>query len=412
MTMRDFKVDRRQLLQLGATGAAASTISTIASRTMAAPAGSRPTAIGQPYPQGVALPSSPPPAPKGESIGMAIIGLGRYALGQIMPAFATARRCHLAAIVSGNPEKALKVARAYGLEEDRIYNYENFSRIASDDRVDAVYIILPTGLHAEWAEKAFAAGKHVLTEKPMALTASECEHMIDASKRAKRKLMVGYRCHFEPFNMKAVSLMREDAIGPLRLIRTAHQYKMGPATPADNWRANRTFAGGGPLEDYGLYGLQAALYLTGETPDSVSAVSFQPKDDPRFAEIVAHTSTQLHFPSGAVAQLATSYDSLSINAVSARGASGALLMEPATTYNSNAMTLLKRSARETISPGDPKTQFAEQLSHFADVILDNAAIRTPGEMGLRDLRLIGSIYEAAASGRTLSLKPDGAVSRR
>ncbi|WP_207764613.1 Gfo/Idh/MocA family protein [Hyphococcus luteus] len=344
-----------------------------------------------------------------ESVGVAIIGLGRYALAQIMPAFAAARGCHIAALVSGNAGKAKRVAAAYGLDEDRIYNYENFGDIASDDRVDAVYIILPTGLHADWAEKAFAAEKHVLCEKPMALSATECERMIAASERAGRKLMIGYRCHFEPYNLRAMELMREKALGDLRLIRTAHQYRTGMATPAENWRLNRALAGGGPLEDYGLYGLQASLYLTGETPESLSAYTLQPKNDPRFQEIFAHASTQLRFPSGAVAQLATSYDSFGMNAVSARGAKGALVMEPATSYSGNAMVLQTYGARETLTPGTSSVQFAQQLSHFAKAVRENAVIRTPGEMGLRDIRLIEAIYKAAASGRTLALNADATL---
>lgn len=398
---------RRRALQLGAGAIAANTLGLSASSRAEAGKTDTPKAEGQPFPAGVVLPSSPPPAPQGDSVGVAIIGLGRYALAQIMPAFAAARGCHIAALVSGNAKKAKRVAAAYGLEEDRIYSYDNFHQIASDDRVGAVYVILPNGLHAEWTEKAFAAGKHVLCEKPMALSAAECERMIAAAKRAGRKLMIGYRCHFEPYNLKAMELMRESALGPLRIIRTAHQYPSGPATPDQNWRFNRALAGGGPLEDYGLYGLQAALYLTEEMPESVAATVLQPKNDPRFEEICALTMTQLRFPSGAVAQLATSYDSFSINAVSVRGAGGALEMEPATAYDGNTMTLITGESRQTLTPGDSGIQFAEMLSHFADAVRDGAAIRTPGEMGLRDTRLIEAIYKSAKSGRTLALNADG-----
>lgn len=402
---------RRRALQLGAGTAAATVLGVHAPAHAKAGGAESPKAAGQPLPSGVSLPSSPPPAPQTDSIGVAIIGLGGYALRQMMPAFATARGCHIAALVSGNPEKAKRVAAAYGLEEDSIYDYENFGGIASDDRVDAVYIVLPSGLHAEWTEKAFAAGKHVLCEKPMALSSAECERMIAAANRAGKKLMIGYRCHFEPYNLKAMELMRANAIGPLRVIRTAHQYTAGAATPANNWRFNRALAGGGPLEDYGLYGLQAALYLSGEMPESVSASTLQPKNDPRFEQIFALTATQLRFPSGAVAQLATSYDSYGINAVSVRGAAGALAMEPATAYSGNTIMLETGGAREALTPGDPDVQFAEMLSHFADAIREGDAIKTPGEMGLRDIRLIESIYKAAATGRTLALNSDGTARR-
>jgi glucose-fructose oxidoreductase len=367
---------------------------------------SAPIASGQPLPGGLMLPSAPPPAPQPGSVGIAIIGLGDYALRQIMPRVAQSQRTHIAALVSGNPAKLRAVGEAYGVPPAARYSYASFAEIAANPAVEAVYIILPSGLHAEWAERAFAAGKHVLCEKPMALSSAQCERMIAASRRANRQLMVAYRCHFEPYNRAAMALMQDRAVGDLRLIRTEHSYRMGPATPATNWRVNRALAGGGPLEDYGIYGLQAALYLGGEVPDRVSAAAWRPADDARFSEIYAHVAAQLHFPSGAVAQIVTSYDSAGLNLVEARGTEGALVMRPATNYGGLAMTLETGRERQALTPGDPETQFAGQLDHFAAAIRDAAPVLTGGEMGLRDARLMEAIYAAATSGRTIALNPD------
>ena len=360
-------------------------------------------------PGGVELPDTPPRPKRADSVGYAIFGLGGYALNQMMPRFERAERAHIAALVSGNPDKLNKVGDAYGVPAGSRYSYDNFAEIASNESVDAVYIVLPSGLHAEWTEKAFAAGKHVLCEKPMALSSAECERMIAAAQRANRRLMIAYRCHFEPYNMQAMELMDQDAVGTLRMIRAEQSYRMGPTTPAENWRVNRALGGRGPLEDYGIYGLQAALYLSGEMPESVAADSYQPAGDPRFAEIAAHVASQLRFPSGAVAQLATSYDSAGINEVDARGTTGALLMQPATGYSGNNMVLeMGRESRE-FTPGDSTVQFARQLDHLADAIRDGSDIRTPGEMGLRDVRLMEAIYAAAESRRTIMLNPDGTM---
>lgn len=366
---------------------------------------------GQPLPQGVRLPGTPPRRKRPDSVGVAIVGLGGYALNQMMPRFADAERCHIAALVSGNAQKLAQVGDAYGVPADARYGYDRFDAIARDRRVDAVYVVLPTGLHAEWVVRAFAAGKHVLCEKPMALSSAECARMIAAGRRANKKLMVAYRSHFEPFNVEAMRLMREKAVGTVRLLRTEQSYRMGPTDPSRNWRVNRALAGGGPLEDYGLYGLQSALYLTGEMPDRISATAFRPANDPRFAEIYAHVASQWHFPSGAVAQLVTSYDSAGINFAEVRGTEGVLVMDPATSYAGQKMRLEGRGGTRELKPGDPGTQFAGQLDHFADAIRDNAPLRTPGEMGLRDLRLIEAIYAAAEGGRTVSLSPDGSMRR-
>ncbi|MCQ8186097.1 Gfo/Idh/MocA family protein [Parvularcula maris] len=362
-----------------------------------------PQAAGQPFPQGVKLPRSWEQPPSSGRIGIAVVGLGRYALARMMPAFAESRLCRIAGLVSGNRQKAARVADAYGLKSDQIYSYDSFDRLAEDDRIDAVYIVLPSGLHAEWTEKAFAAGKHVLCEKPMALSPSECERMIAASKAADRKLMIAYRCHFEPYNLKLMELMREGAIGELRTIRTNHQYKAGMATPQTNWRLNRRLAGGGPLEDYGLYGLQASLYISGQMPERISASVMRPEGDARFQEIAAHTASQLTFPGGAAAQLSTSYDAAGLNRLDIFGSEGRIVMEPGTSYGGQTMTLSRGQGSETLTPGDPQVQFAGQLDHFAEAVREGTPIKTPGEIGLRDSRLIEAIYRAAATGRSVEI---------
>jgi glucose-fructose oxidoreductase len=361
-------------------------------------------------PDDVKLPSTPPRPRRPDSVGFAIVGLGGYALNQMMPRFKEARRAHIAAIVSGSPDKLRRVGDAYGVPADARYSYEDYARLGSDKRIDAAYIVLPTGLHAEWVIRAFAAGKHVLCEKPMALSSADCERMIAAGRRANRKLMIAYRSHFEPYNLEAMRLMQQKAVGDIRLVRTEQSYRMGPTSPSENWRTSRALAGGGPLEDYGIYGLQSALYLTGEMPESISATTFRPAGDPRFAEIFAHVSSQWRFPSGAVAQLVASYDSAGINFAQVRGTTGVLTMDPATSYSGQKMRIEGRDGRE-LTPGDPSVQFVGQLDHFADAIRDNTPIRTPGEMGLRDLRLIEAIYASAQTGRTVNLAPDGRMRR-
>lgn len=404
--MDDQGMTRRRVIEVGG-GMAVASLMVSGASVLAHPGG--PVASGQPFPDGAELPASPPRAAQAGSVGFAIIGLGDYALKQIMPRFGQSERAHIAALVSGNPDKLRKVGDAYGVPPEARYSYDSFGQIAANRAVEAVYIVLPTGLHAEWAERAFAAGKHVMSEKPMALSSAECERMIAASQRAGRKLMIAYRCHFEPYNLKAMELMRQDAVGDLRLIRTEHSYRLGPTTPAENWRVNRALTGGGPLEDYGLYGLQAALYLSGEMPDRISATTYRPANDPRFAEIFAHVAAQLHFPSGASAQIVTSYDSAGLNMVEARGTTGSLLMRPATNYNGNTLSLEQGRDRQALTPGDSEVQFARQLDHLASAIRADTPIITPGEMGLRDLRLIEAIYASAANGRTVMLNPDATM---
>lgn len=387
---RRFELSRRRALQIAAAGM---TLGPLSASALGQMQGAH--AVGQPMPHGVTLPASPPPAPSSESLGIAIIGLGSYALRQMMPSMLRTQSCHVAGLVSGNRDKALQVGRAYGVPEDAIYGYDNFEAIAADDRIDAVYIILPSGLHAEWAEKSFAAGKHVLCEKPMALSVAECDRMIGAADAANRKLMIGYRCHFEPYNLAAMRLMLERAIGEIEWIGSKHQYRMGPTSPAQNWRVARALAGGGALEDYGIYGVQAALYLSGEMPARVTANITTPLNDPRFSEIVATVESRLEFPSGAIAELATSYDAPGANEAVVRGSGGELIMRPSTGYGGHVMSLVRNGVSESLQPGDPLVQFHLMMDHFAAAVREDRPILPDAAMGRRDVRIMEAIYQAA-----------------
>ena len=139
-------------------------------------------------------------------LGYAIVGLGSYGLGTIIPQFANCTHSRLAAVVSGDSAKAQRVAAEHGLPARSVYSYANFDTIRDNPDVDIVYVCLPNALHAAYTIRAAKAGKHVLCEKPMAVSVAECEAMIAACKAANRKLMIGYRCHFEPFNLEAMRL--------------------------------------------------------------------------------------------------------------------------------------------------------------------------------------------------------------
>src|SRR5690606_39595377 len=113
-------------------------------------------------------------------------------------AFASATHAKVTGLVSGDINKARETAAKYGVPETGLYSYDTFDRIADNPAIDAVYIVLPNNLHAEYAIRAHKAGKHVLVEKPMANTVAECESMMAAAAEAKRELMVAYRLSYEP----------------------------------------------------------------------------------------------------------------------------------------------------------------------------------------------------------------------
>lgn len=253
-------------------------------------------------------PSSPPPSPlpPEQRVGFAIVGLGRLALEEILPAFAQSMKAKLVALVSGSPEKLHAVAAQYGIRPEACYSYESFDQIRDNPEIKVVYIVLPNAMHRLYAERAAKAGKHVLTEKPMSVTAKDGQAMVDACKAAGVKLMVAYRIQYEPYNRSAMQAVRDGTHGRL-LAYTGINTQTVAADGHLQWRHKKAMAGGGSLFDIGLYCLNTARFMTGEEPVEIFATTYSPPGDPRFAEVEETVSFMLRFPSSTIANCFTSY---------------------------------------------------------------------------------------------------------
>ena len=350
-------------------------------------------AQGQPLPGNPALPQPP-----GERLGWAIVGLGSYAINQVIPGFADARGSKMTAFVSGNPQKARDLGARYGVE--RLYDYGNYDSIAADPTIDCVYIVLPVGLHAEYSIRALEAGKHVLCEKPMASTSAECEAMIAAARANGRQLGVGYRVHFEPHNREALRRIRAGEIGAMRYIQCDHGFNASLDYPPHKWRLEKALGGGGSMYDVGIYGINTSLMMLEEEPVEVSAAYAYPKDDPRFAEVEGGIDWRMRMPSGISVQGSSSY---CYGPYASRqryfGSEASIVMDPATTYYDNRLVIEGGGdPRREIGAGNSRDQFAAQLDGFSQAARENRPHLTPGEMGLRDLRLMEAMYRSADNG--------------
>ena len=137
-----------------------------------------------------------------KKLGVALVGLGNYSTTVLSKALTEAKKCYLAGVVTGTPAKAEQWSKQYNIPKKNLYNYSNFSNIADNKDIDIVYVVLPNSMHGEYTMKALEAGKHVICEKPMAMHAQEAMQMIEAAKKANRKLAVGYRMHYDPNFMR------------------------------------------------------------------------------------------------------------------------------------------------------------------------------------------------------------------
>jgi predicted dehydrogenase len=350
----------------------------------------------------------PLPEPEARRLGWAVAGLGHFATTYQIPALGRARKSRLTGLVSGNPDKAADIAARTGVATSHVYSYETFDSIRDDDAIDVVYVITPNSLHRELVVRALEAGKHVMVEKPMATSAADAEAMIAAAEANDRRLMVAYRAHFEPYNLETDRLIREGLLGDVSYATSDHHRPLVPEDPKDQWRMKKDLAGGGSFTDIGIYSLNGLIWFMGEPVEALSAHTWSPPGDARFAEVEAVAAVRLRFPSGRLAQISSGYIA-DTKRIEVFGSEAVATLDPATEYMGNALMLKTAEGNEEVSLQDgSQEQFVREIDHLSEVIMEGGEIRTPGAMGLRDVRLIEAVYASAAQdGAWLKVDPDG-----
>ena len=343
--------------------------------------------------------------------GFAIVGLGRLALGEILPAMGKSKYCKPVALVSGDRAKATKIAAQYGIKSSSIYDYSTYDQLAQNPEVQVIYIVLPNSLHAEYVVRGAKAGKHILCEKPMATSTKDCERMIAACKAANVKLMIAYRSQYEPYDLALIKMIRDGKLGKLKQFIATNSQNQGDPT---QWRLKKALAGGGCMPDVGVYCLNAVRFLSDEEPYEISATTYQPKDDPRFTEVEASCQVLAKFPSGLTAVFNCGYDAHKSQFLRVEGTDAWAELNPAFAYHGIKMKYAQyRDEMETSHEPqlEEKDQFAAEMDHFALCVQQNLQPHTPGEEGLQDQRVTDAIYESARTGRAVKLSPPAGPTR-
>jgi predicted dehydrogenase len=336
-------------------------------------------------------------------IGYAPVGLGQIS-SIFMRAVANSSTTKITGLVSGHPEKAAHFAEMYGVPRSSIYNYENFDRIRENPEIDATYIGLPNSMHKEFTIRSAQAGKHVLCEKPMAISSQECREMIDACHKARVKLMIAYRVHYDPTHQKAVALIRQGRIGEIQFCES----DFGSYFHPHQWRLQKALAGGGPLMDMGIYPLNTIRFYTGVEPVRFAALaSTTDHQSGRFTEVEESLSWTMEMASGVLANCATSYTTWLRGYIKVIGSKGSVLVSNAYNYDGQRLDAhvddpdgRSGSDIHEDSTGRMPFQFQLEAEDFAECILKNKESRTPGEEGLKDMVAIEKIY--AATGRPIA----------
>ena len=332
-------------------------------------------------------------------IRYAVVGMGYISQAAVLPAFRNARaNSTLAAIVSDDPAKLKTLAKRHRIPD--VYDYDGFDDCLADETIDAVYIALPNHMHRDYAVRAARAGKHVLCEKPLAVTEKECEEMIEAAAANGVRLMTAYRLHFEKANLKAVEIVRSGRLGEPRIFQSAFSMQVEQG----NVRLSPTAEGGGPIYDIGIYCINAARYLFQAEPEEVLATSAN-IGDKRFAACPEMMSCILRFPVERLASFTCSFGAADAGWYQVIGTKGNLRMDPAYELAEalvQTVTIGGRTEKRTFPKRD---QFAPELISFSDCILKDREPEPSGREGLADVRIIRAVLESARTGRPVRLVP-------
>lgn len=352
-------------------------------------------------------------------LGVALCGLGGFSKQSIAPELAQAKNVYFAGAITGDAAKGREWAAQYGFPEKNIFSYADMARLADAKDIAIVHVVTPNSLHAEHSIAAAKAGKHVMCEKPMATTVEQCEAMIAAAKTADVRLGVNYRLHWEPHHMKAVEALRNGAVGDLSNgnYEFSWGYAAGLSDPRraatiKKWLLDPKMAGGGAMFDTGVYGVQAACMMTGKSPVAVRGMPTT-RHRELFPRGVEETmSFELIFEDGFQALCRASYSN-NFHQCTTLGNKGMVEVLPGvptgSVYGQSAGGK-PNDKRLVINKKEVEAantlQLGVMLDAFARSITDKSSFLCPGEMGLRDVRIIEAIYASAKqSGARVEIRP-------
>jgi glucose-fructose oxidoreductase len=334
--------------------------------------------------------------PKKDRLGVALVGLGYYSTDLLAPALQQTKNCYLAGIVTGTPSKAETWKAKYNIPEKNIYNYGSFDQIANNDDIDVIYIVLPPSMHKEYVIRAANAGKHVWCEKPMAMTEKECSEMIEACKKNKKSLAIGYRLHHEPNTQEYRRIMKQKLLGNVKQLDCAAGYR---DNRTDHWKQKKEM-GGGVLYDMGVYAIQGARLGTNMEPLSiVSAQTSTTRPEIYKNGLDETTVATLEFPGGVLANIKTSFGE-NINFMNIQCEKGEIKMAP---YSAYSGVQGSSPLGEINTPYSVPWQQAKQMDDDALAIMEGKPMLVPGEEGLRDIRIVEAIYKSASNKNAIKI---------
>lgn len=334
-----------------------------------------------------------------QKIRYAIVGLGHISQVAALPAFKNAsKNSELCAFVTGDEKKAQLLLKKY--KNVQIVTYENFENFLESGQVDAVYIALPNDMHYEYCKKALQCGIHVLCEKPFTLNSAQARELHLLAERKKLKLMIAYRLHFEPSNLRAIEIAKSGEIGELKYFTSDFSFQV---TDPNNIRL-KAKRGGGPVWDIGTYCVNAARYLFRAEPTEVVAFS-ERSPDRRFSEVDESVSVIMRFPDNKLANFTVSFGTSDAAWYTLYGTDGYICLDNAYEYSEKReLEYQGKSGKLQTQVYKKGDQFGPELVYFSDCILKNRSPEPSALEALADVKVIEAINESLRTHRPVKVR--------
>lgn len=311
---------------------------------------------------------------------------------RLIPAIRASKRGQLAAVASRDFAKGQAYAKEW--EIPRVFG--SYEEMLASDAVDAVYVSLPNHMHAEWSIKAMQAGKHVLCEKPFAISVEEVDRMAATSRQTGRVLQEAFMYRHHPQTRLVGDMLREGRLGEIRLVRAAFSFYMGDSP--GNVRLVPEY-GGGALWDVGIYTISFAQFVYGQLPET--AVGQQ---------IIGETgvddsfSGQLAYSNGRAAQLFGAFNVPFFSMVDIFGSLGRVsLNRPFTGINDKEREILftpVNGKTEKLKVKSPELYLGE-IENMNAAILDGSPTLITLEESRNHVRTACALYDAAKKRETV-----------
>lgn len=319
-----------------------------------------------------------------------VIGLGYIAQSAVLPGFRNAKKnSKLVALISTDKTKLKSLGRKYKVKST--YLEKEFVDCLKSGEIDALYIATPNTEHRYYAELAAEHGVHVLCEKPLAENLEDSYSIFKAVQKAKIKFMTAYRLHFDPANLKVIDMIAAGKIGNPRFISSVFST---PVKDLENIRLKKS-KGGGPLNDIGIYCINASRYLFGDEPIEVTAMAVTGKNDPRFREVPEMLQVTLRFPEDRLASFVCSFGGTDVSRFEVVGDSGSLHLDGCYDYaKSMELVHVNHKSEKKKTRFKKHDQFGAELLYFSNCIIKNKNPEPSVVEGLADLFIIDAIQEA------------------